>query len=120
MRPVTLDIRNVAAALTEIQRAAQRMKIIELERAERAWQREQGLTVERASVDALLTDFAALLRTEAQSFPRRRLSDVMRQFGPADGRRVMRLLEEFADQFLERLADELPKRLAGSAERKAS
>lgn len=109
---------------SEFQLAAQRLKIIEAARAERAWQREQGLLVEREAVAALLVDLGALLRTEVQSFTRRHHAEVMRTFGPVDGRRVVMLLERFERDFLARVVDETPRVLASvdtaGAKRKAS
>ena len=88
-----------------------RLKEIELERAEQAWAKERGALIDRESVTRLLSDFAARVRTEIQSHPRRMQAAMVRHIrcrkcgGDIEGKVIAIEAERCADQLLRLLAE---------------
>lgn len=91
---------------------AVRLKEIELERAEQAWARERGMLVEREQVTRLLADFAARVRAEIQSHPRRMQAQMVRHIrcrkcgGDVEGKIIAIEAERCAAQLLQLLAND--------------
>lgn len=87
-----------------------RKQIVDAERSEAQWRREQGLVIDRDEVVALLRDFSARVRKELQSLPRRMHSDLARKVrcrkcgGDVDGNAIAIAAEKYIDTVLHVLA----------------
>lgn len=91
---------------------AQRLKLIELARAEREWAKEQGDLVDRAEVVKLLAAFGHRIRSEFQSHPRKMQAELTRKLrcrecgGGVDGKHIAIAAEKYVADLLRIIADD--------------